>query len=640
MAWLRWAPLAVMAALASPSLATPPLQAYGALSAIERVVLSPSGDRIALVVTNGGRRKIVVMTADRKPVAIAPLEGSPVTQIEWAGEDHLVLVAPATLVGRNGRSDQRYNRAFHVDLTTRETSVIFARESFYVPVILGLYGVWEKDGVPMAYAGGAPVNLIATDIDGVVHPNLYAIDLQSGRETPLDGAQNGSRRWAVSPDGAITGYSHYLFRDKTWRLYRGVGEGDLVMERAVDGEQGAALLGVGRTAGSLLAHDFSGGGNRVLEFSQGRSAGETLLTDETLAWPLVDRKTGLLLGFNLGDTRTVLYSPELKRRFEATAKAFPGLRVVLASYSQGFDRIVVFTDGPGDSGTYWMIDISTGQAKVLGETRPAVGSGDVGPMRLVRYQAADGLLMDGLLTLPPGASATNLPLVVIPHDDVMDPAADGGFNWIAQAFASRGYAVFQPNNRGTLRRGEAFRLAAAGELGGKMQTDISDGVAALAAEGLIDARRVCILGEGYGGYAALAGVTLQKGVYRCAVSINGFSSVASQVMEFGDNNGHDKRGLQFWRDVSGASDKKGADAISPVSHSDRADAPILLIRGDREPLDPVWESRNMERALNKAGKPVETVVIKGQDYWAWQEATRMQTLAAAVAFVEKNNPAR
>jgi dipeptidyl aminopeptidase/acylaminoacyl peptidase len=111
-------------------------------------------------------------------------------------------------------------------------------------------------------------------------------------------------------------------------------------------------------------------------------------------------------------------------------------------------------------------------------------------------------------------------------------------------------------------------------------------------------------------------------------------------MEFGDNNGRDKRGLQFWRDVSGASDKKGADAISPVSHSDRADAPILLIRGDREPLDPVWESRNMERALNKAGKPVETVVIKGQDYWAWQEATRMQTLAAAVAFVEKNNPAR
>ena len=80
-----------------------------------------------------------------------------------------------------------------------------------------------------------------------------------------------------------------------------------------------------------------------------------------------------------------------------------------------------------------------------------------------------------------------------------------------------------------------------------MQTDISDGVAALAAEGLIDAGRVCILGEGYGGYAALAGVTLQKGVYRCAVSINGFARIASQVVAFGANNQRDKRGLQFRR---------------------------------------------------------------------------------------------
>ena len=301
---------------------------------------------------------------------------------------------------------------------------------------------------------------------------------------------------------------------------------------------------------------------------------------------------------------------------------------------------MVFTDGPQDSGTYWMIDIATGQAKVLGETRPTIGSRDVGPTRLVRYSASDGLQMDGLLTLPPGASETRLPLVVIPHDEIMDSATDGGFYWIAQAFASRGYAVFQPNNRGTLRRGEAFRLAAAGELGGKMQTDISDGVAALAAEGLIDAGRVCILGEGYGGYAALAGVTLQKGVYRCAVSINGFARIASQVVAFGANNQRDKRGLQFWRFVTGVSDKKGADAISPAAHADQADAPVLLIRGDREALEPVWESRNMERALSKAGKSVETVVVKGDEYWAWQEATRMQTLAAAIGFVEKNNPAR
>lgn len=261
-------------------------------------------------------------------------------------------------------------------------------------------------------------------------------------------------------------------------------------------------------------------------------------------------------------------------------------------------------------------------------------------MRVVPYQASDGLRMDGVLTLPPDLEPTNLPLIVMPHAGLMDVAEDVGFDWIAQAFVSRGYAVFQPNNRGTLRRGAAFRQAAAGELGRKMQSDISDGVAALAAQGIVDAGRVCIVGEAYGGYAALAGVTLQKGVYRCAVSINGFSSVAPQVAEFGVNGGRDKRWLHFWRYVSGAVDKAGADAISPVAHASQADAPVLLIRGEKESLDPVWESRNMERALRQAGKPVEAVVMKGEDYWLWQEETRLQMLTAAVAFVEKNNPAR
>ncbi len=129
--------------------------------------------------------------------------------------------------------------------------------------------------------------------------------------------------------------------------------------------------------------------------------------------------------------------------------------------------------------------------------------------------------MEGVLTLPPDKEGKNLPLVVMPHGGPIVVGDRARFDWWAQVFASRGYAVFQPNYRDTLGYGEAFRHAADGQYGRKMQTDISDGLTALATAGIIDPKRTCIVGGSYGGYAAFAGVTLQHGLYRCAVSVAG-----------------------------------------------------------------------------------------------------------------------
>jgi dipeptidyl aminopeptidase/acylaminoacyl peptidase len=105
-----------------------------------------------------------------------------------------------------------------------------------------------------------------------------------------------------------------------------------------------------------------------------------------------------------------------------------------------------------------------------------------------------GNALEGVLTLPPGKTGWNLPLVVMPHGGPLNARDQIGFNWWAQAFASRGYAVFQPNYRGSDGHGSEFRRAAVGEYGRKMLTDMSDGVDALAAAGVIDKKRVCIVG--------------------------------------------------------------------------------------------------------------------------------------------------
>jgi dipeptidyl aminopeptidase/acylaminoacyl peptidase len=171
-----------------------------------------------------------------------------------------------------------------------------------------------------------------------------------------------------------------------------------------------------------------------------------------------------------------------------------------------------------------------------------------------------------------------------------------------------------------------------------MQTDISDGVDALAKAGTVDAKRVCIVGASYGGYAALAGVTLQKGLYRCAVSVAGVADMRRMLSDISAESGRDRRALEFWRGLSSAQ-SQDLEAISPAPQAAKADAPILLIHGENDSVVRIDQSRLMERALKAAGKPVDLVVMPGEDHWLSGEATRQAMLEASVAFVLKHNPA-
>src|SRR6202023_1199495 len=140
---------------------------------------------------------------------------------------------------------------------------------------------------------------------------------------------------------------------------------------------------------------------------------------------------------------------------------------------------------------------------------------------------ADGLTIPASVPLPAGRLAKSLRLVVMPPGGP-ESRDVGGFDWWAQALANEGYAVLQPNFRGsTISR--AFVVAGHGQWGRKMQTDLSDGVRYLEGQGIIDPARVCIVGASYGGYAALAGISLQHGIYRCAVSVAGLSDLHRMV---------------------------------------------------------------------------------------------------------------
>lgn len=372
----------------------------------------------------------------------------------------------------------------------------------------------------------------------------------------------------------------------------------------------------------------------------GARAPEPLFQGQNVERPLLDPAGIRLIGAQLaGGVDYSFFDPRVQRRFNAMKHAYANYRVTLVSYANDLQKAVIYTDGADDPGTYWLIDMATGKSQDLMAAYPTLAPNDVGPTRLFAYKAADGMALDGVLTLPPGSNGAKLPLVVMPHGGPIGVYDSVGFDWWAQAFAARGYAVFQPNYRGSGGHGKAYQEAGMGQWGRGMLTDIRDGVRALADTGVVDPARACIVGASYGGYAALASVTVLNEPYRCAVSCAGVSEVGALMAEdsYNDDSWAGRSNQKFF----GSKTPFGPNitSISPIRHADRANAPILLIHGKDDVVVPIVNSYGMEATLKKAGKTVELKVLESTDHWLTLEKTRIDTLAASVAFVEAHNPA-
>ena len=275
------------------------------------------------------------------------------------------------------------------------------------------------------------------------------------------------------------------------------------------------------------------------------------------------------------------------------------------------------------------------KASPIGFERPKIGT-HVGPISTINYTAQDGTDIEAILTLPPDREAKNLPLIMLPHGGPHSHNI-ATFDWWAQAFASRGYAVLQPNFRGSTNRDAAFEHAGYGEWGRKMQTDLSDGIAHLAQSGMVDPKRACIVGASYGGYAALAGVTVQNGVYRCAVAVAGVSDLRMMYEREMNERGRGRLLKKNLREELGDLDRVGD--VSPRRLADKADAPILLIHGRDDTVVDFKQSTVMADALKDAGKPFEMIELVGEDHHLSNGKTRQQMLQSAVAFVQRHNPA-
>jgi dienelactone hydrolase len=630
----------------TPKQAPPPLEAYGDLPAVEQMALAAGGKGLAVVARVLGERRLLVLDEAQAVKAVMPLGDTKLRELAWC--DTRTVCATVSKTERLGMdfNIDRYEAYYTVVLPLDGGKLrwLFKDAHWVAPAIMGNYGFRTVGGKRFGYFSALQLRETA-DRSGYEfdkgQPTLFAVDMAtlSFRKIGEATDEGASREWLVGADGQLAARLDYVSNTGSWTIRSKSG---LTLAHSMDKLADVGFVALGKDGTSLVywRRDSADALIKWFEVPLAGGAESELAPGIAVRKPFIDPDDGRMLGYlpedGEGTGKPVLFDAALEAKLRAVYRAFAKLDVEVVDFSKGLAQVLVKTSGNGDPGTYYLVDLAARRADPVGNERPAIAPEMVGPISTVSYKSGDGLEMDGVLTLPPGRAAKNLPVVLMPHGGPFGVEDRAGFDWWAQALASRGYAVFQPNFRGSGHRSDAFEKAGHGQYGRKMQTDISDGLAELARQGIVDPRRACIVGASYGGYAALAGVTLQKGLYRCAVAVAPVSDLAEKYeTNLHDSGYNETRRRNLLEELGPTS---GYAAVSPRRHAANADAPVMIIHGRDDTRVPFEQGKRMADALRDAKKPVEFIELPKEDHFLSRPETRKLMLASCVRFVIANNP--
>jgi len=635
----RWIWVALMALLAAPfatAVRAASLESYGRLPSLENVAMSPDGTLVAFVKTEGDERAIEFYSlTDHKMVSAVRVGDQKLRAIGWADDVHLMVITSEASVPLGLDTGLREWGHLQVyDVKAHRLRAIPAQSydnNMMMNVIFGVPMVRYVQGHTMLFVQVAVISSSG-------QRSLERVDLTGGSESTLQVGDFYTRQLLVDAAGDLVAEGEYDDAAGHWWLKV---RKDGRLQEVANGTQRIDvpdILGFGPEPDTILLQNMEEGESvwRLVSLKDG-SFSAAMAEHRSLEAPIETSNPPRMIGGIDGEGHYVFFDPGMQLRWDKIASTFAGDRLTLASHDNDLLRMVVLVDSPTHGYVYDLVDLQQNKILQIGE----VYAGGIKPLetREINYAAADGLKIPAYLTLPRGRAPQKLPLIVLPHGgpEARDSA---DFDWWSQALADQGYAVLRPNYRGSLVS-QKFVRAGYGQWGRKMQTDLSDGVRYLAKEGIIDPARVCIVGASYGGYAALAGVTLDPGVYRCAVAVAGLSDLSLQLAWVEHRNQYTaSREQRYWNQFMGASGPRdpALGAISPIKHLDAITAPVLLIHGKDDTVVPYEQSQVMFDAMRRANKDVEFVTLKHEDHWLSRSETRLQMLQTSVAFLRKHNP--
>jgi dienelactone hydrolase len=344
--------------------------------------------------------------------------------------------------------------------------------------------------------------------------------------------------------------------------------------------------------------------------------------------------TDELVGTSYEDERTRLYFRDKawQADYELLRAKFPGKEIGFGS-STADDRVVLITaSGDTDPGERYIFDRGTKKLTLQYKVRERIPREQMASMQAVHYPSSDGLEIPAYLTLPKGVPAKNLPAILLPHGGPW--ARDGwGFNNLAQFMANRGYAVLQPNFRGSTGYGKKFLNAGNKQWGDKMQDDVTWGVKYLVAQGIADPKRVGIMGGSYGGYATLAAVAFTPDVYGAAVAIVAPSNLITLLDSIPPY--WEAGRIIFYERMGNPKTAEGKAQLvrqSPLTAAGKIKTPLLVAQGANDPRVKKAESEQIVIALRDRGFPVEYILAPDEGHGFQRPVNSMSLWAASERF--------
>jgi len=627
----------------------PPVEAYGRLPAVSDVAISPDGRQVALAVNTGAVSSVQVVDIDRgEALAGATVEDNVrLRGVRWSDDERVIMllsrtfrpteVLPANVYFRGSprRVDYYRNGVFHVP--SRRIEVLSTSDS----------APWADRGASLiAPIEGDPGygRMIGWARNGF--PTVYRISLSGGsaRAVTPRGANGDTQGFLLDRDGTPVTRIDADPSSNRWRLFAyDEGMPRLLFEDVSNFGQPLSVAGL-LPDGRLAVFDYDDASEFYVLYAVNRQSGERELLfareGYEIEGALIDPWTRQVVGATwIENERSQHYfDPMLQSVYDQVSSAFPTGAASIVSWSRDRSRVIVYGERGLDGGGYYLFKPAENTLQRLAMLYPELQGVNSGERLSISYRARDGQSIPAYLTLPPGQiDARGLPLVLLVHGgpasrDTLD------FDYMAAFFASRGYAVLQPNFRGSSGYGSTWERAGWRQWGGVMQTDVEDGVAALIRSGRVDPERVCIVGGSYGGYAALAGATLTPERYSCAISINGVSDLEEMLRTERLETGSDSITSDYWQGIigDGREDRDAIRAVSPAFLAERAQAPILLIHATDDTVVRIDQSRRMQRALEAAGKPVRFVELRGDDHFLSDAETRIETLREMESFLAQH----
>lgn len=622
---------------------------YGRADDVWDAQISPNGRYVALGCSPGGWPGICVFDAEQ-PGDPRVLRGNADTRLlnfYWASDKHIISNAASyeRIAVSSGLRYFEFRRAVSFDVTTGDYAILLNNVGLYTDTThVSSTCAAKPDKVMMQLtvraSGDAPIGSKIRTTKGGFRAENYEVDLKSGR-----GKLEKSHSTSVIDvlvDKDCKPVVNVFYNDQ---------RGEFALENADTRRrffelknapvQPMSVVGLSDDRKSVIVQaDYEGHyGLHRIRMSDGAMEPMKINGEELGNLGIVhDGSMETVIGFSyLDDLQEHIYvDPELAT-LQSDLEDILGMTIRIASMSVDRSIMTIAAEEPGKPVRFFLYDAVASGLEPLGNIAPQFTGRETGSVTAVSYEARDGLDIPAYLTLPLGKKATDgpFPLIVMPHGgpESRDSAA---FDWWSQAYAAAGYAVVQPNFRGSSGYGPEFRDAGFGEFGGKMIDDIVDAIDWAEASGLSKGSQACVAGASYGGYAALMSALRGAGKVSCVVAVAPVTDIFDHMARF-DSDGE---AYNYWsRYVGGGkfSTPELRKSVTPVLRANEFAVPVLLIHGKNDAVVEPSQSRNFAKAWGTR-QGLTFIEMEGQDHYLRSAKARTDTLTESLRFLEENHP--